>query len=137
MKADAKPFHFEFMTPEEIAEHQARLDKEMENGRKKAKYKSGIASGFFGALRYVFFTPLSIAANVVAVLSKFAGGILAVGMPYGAYRLYRAVVEIAGGAKFNDVEMWAVWLFVVTPFIAFLVDFVFSKIADFLKSNAG
>lgn len=137
MKPDVRPLHLEFMSPEEITECQARLDKEMEENRNKAKCRSGIASGFFGAVRYVVFTPLSIAANVVGVLSRFVGGIIAIGMPYGVYRLYRAIVEITGGAKFNELKLWAVWLFVVTPFIAFFVDFVFSKIADILESNAG
>ena len=84
-------------------------------------------------IKYIFYMPLSIAANVLSVLFKIAGSIASIGIPYGMYCLYKIILQLSNEVALSDInEAHFVFPFFLFPFIAFALSAIFEKVAHYL-----
>lgn len=83
-------------------------------------------------LKCMFFSPLSICTRVLATVCKIIGSISAIGMPYGIYNIYKTIVQVNEGIAFGDIECtkW-IAVFVILPFVAFALHYLFDKSSNY------
>lgn len=104
---------------------------------KKIERRSRITQSISNTLKYIFFKPLSIATMIISVVAKFCGFILALGMPYGLYCLYKVIEQIINNQPLGEENyVLFVLLFVLSPFIAYALNFLFEKLSDFFSDNS-
>jgi hypothetical protein len=103
---------------------------------KKLRRKNEVMSNIGHSAKYIFYTPIAIAANILSSIFKIGGGIAAVGMPYGIYCIYKTIVQLNAGIALEDIKQTTfVCLFVIFPFIAFALSLAFEKLSDYLTYN--
>ena len=114
----------------------AKMQEYINKYNKKMKKKDRIIGNIIHAVKYVFYTPLSIATNVVAVVFKIGGSLTAIGMPYGLYCAYKMIVQMRTGMKISEIEQTTfVCLFVIFPFTAFALSLAFQKLSEYFMYN--
>ena len=103
-------------TPEERARFERAIAEEnAKNARAEARRKSVLR--FF---KFVFFTPLIIALNIMGFVFKACGSIVAIGFPYGLWCVYKVIMQLREGIAFADISQTTfVYLFVIAPFVIF------------------
>lgn len=100
---------------------------------KGMRKKSAIFSSLINFLRYTIYIPIAIATNIISVAFKIGGSIAAIGIPYGIYCAYVTVKAMYSGISLGDIKQTTfVCLFLIFPFIAFALSFVFEKVTDYL-----
>ena len=78
-------------------------------------------------------TPISISLNVISAILKIAGSILAVGLPFGIYFLYKIIVQLHNGIPFAEVsDKTFTLLFFIFPFTAFFFHYITKKLSEIL-----
>ena len=111
-------------------ETQAVLDKiNAEVEREKALQKAALV-----AVRGIFFPPLAIMFRVISFVSKAAGGVAAIGLPYGLYSLYKVALQLFNGVVLTDAThtLYA-GILGIFPFIAFFITYVATGLANRLS----
>ena len=117
-------------TEEERREQQAYIDKYNEKLHRKWERNAAIGH----SIKYVIFTPVIIALNIVTMIFKLVGGIASIGLPYGLYCVYKTIVQMNAGMALADIKQTTfVCLFVILPFTAFAIAMLSEKLADFLE----
>lgn len=111
-------------------EEQAKYQMMIAADYRKCQRREAIKSEIRKALRYIVFTPFSIAANVLSLILKIVGSILSIGLPYGLIQLYRAIYAALKGKEMTDSYAVPIVLFFVLPFIALFASWVCAKFAD-------
>jgi len=118
-----------YLSEAERRETEEYIERYNEKLRKKDEVHSSI--GRF--IKYVLFTPLAIAANVVSMVFRVGGSIAAVGIPYGLYCIYKTIEQISAGRTIYEIKQTTfVCLFIIFPFTAFAVSFIFDKLSEYL-----
>lgn len=118
---------------EQHEENIRRAEKSVKRERKIYERNQEIARCF----RVVFFTPLSIAFNVISIVAKLIGSIASIGMPYGVYCIYKVYISLKGGMAFSQIHsMMFVWLFIALPVAAFLIHFIADKLHHYFFRNS-
>lgn len=103
---------------------------------KKLHKKNETMSNIGRSAKYIFYTPIAIAASILSSVFKIGGGIAAIGMPYGIYCIYKTIVQLSAGIALEDIKQTTfVCLFVIFPFIAFALSLAFEKLSDYLTYN--
>lgn len=103
---------------------------------KKLRRRNEVISSIIHSLKYIFFTPLSIAANVTSIVFKIGGSITAIGIPYGIFCAYKTIEQLHAGVTFHDIKQTTfVCLFVIFPFAAFFFSLVFEKLSNYLSDH--
>lgn len=98
------------------------------NYNKKLHKRNEVISSIAHYVKYVFFTPLAIATNIISVIFKVGGSVASIGIPYGIYCVY-----LNEGIAFGDIKQTTfVCSFVIFPFIAFALSLLFEKLSDYL-----
>lgn len=123
----------EIVPPNELAAIRAKAQRENYRRERRAE----IAEAAFRVIRFVFFTPLGIAARITAMLAKMIGYIFSIGLPFGIYYLYKAMNQFLSGNNLAAIEWDRAAFLVGIPFIAFLVSQLFDGAADLLEEHAG
>lgn len=87
---------------------------------------------FFRALRIIFFTPLSIVFKVISFVSRIAGVIASFVLFYGIYRGVVLYNEIDFMVKADIIsEIILIAKIIVFPFIAFLINYISTKLQEY------
>jgi hypothetical protein len=87
-------------------------------------------------LKCVVYSPLAIFCRIIAIVSKLAGTLSAICMPYGLYCIYKLILEIKSGVAFSQSEnLFEIAAFVIFPFIAFGLYYLFDKASFYFESN--
>lgn len=109
-------------------EKQREVRKLFEQHQEKENKKQLRKNRTVSFIKFMLCSPLAICTRVLAVLSKFIGSISAIGMPYGIYCIYKTIVQVKEGMVLGDIESkkW-ITVFVIFPFIAFALHYVFDK----------
>jgi len=103
---------------------------------KKLRRNNSIISSIAQSIKYVVYTPLTIAANVVSVVFRIGGSITAIGIPYGLYCGYKTIVLLNAGVALEDIKQTTfVCLFLIFPFTAYAISLAFQKLSDYLSYN--
>lgn len=103
---------------------------------KKLQRRNETISEIVHCIKYVVYTPLSIATNIISVIFKIGGSVAAVGIPYGFYCTYKMVKQLLAGISFGDIKQTTfVCLFAIFPFIAFALSLLFEKMSDYFTYN--
>lgn len=119
-------------TERERREHQAYIDKYNEKLHRKWERNAAIGH----SIKYVLFTPIIIALNIVNMILKFVGSIASIGLPYGLYCVYKTVIQMNAGMALTDIKQTTfVCLFAILPFTAFALAMLSEKLADVLERN--
>ena len=100
---------------------------------KKLHKRNEVISNIAHYVKYVFYTPLAIATNIISVIFKIGGSVASIGIPYGVYCVYKTIVQLKAGIAFEDIKQTTfVCLFIIFPFIAFALSLLFEKVSDYL-----
>ena len=119
-----------FVSEEERKKMQEYVDKYREKERGKDEVKGKL----FHAVRYVIYTPISIATHILSCAFKFAGYITSIGLPYGVYCTYKTIVQLKAGVPLAEIRQTTfVCLFVIFPFTAFALNLVLDKLSEYLE----
>lgn len=97
------------------------------NYNKKLHKRNEVISSIAHYVKYVFFTPLAIATNIISVIFKVCGSVASIGIPYGIYCIY-----INAGIAFGDIKPTTFVCLFIFPFIAFALSLLFEKLSDYL-----
>lgn len=124
--------NIKYMSTEEAAEAQKYIEEYNAKLQKKFKRQRNI-SNFF---KCMFFSPLAICTRIVASILRLIGCILAIGMPYGIYCIYKTAEQLVSGVSYVDIEhtKWIVPLFIL-PFVLFGIYYLLDKLADYFDFN--
>ena len=127
----ASDYNFDFKIGDEKTrlEHQKYIDEIMAVKRAKWKRQEDIAC----VVKNILFTPIILAANLLSMLTKGCGTLLAFGLPYGIYCAYKAVMQLRSGVAISEISgtKSIIW-FLLMPFVAFAVSALLEKFADWL-----
>lgn len=83
-------------------------------------------------LATIFFTPLSIACNVISILSRVAATFLSMGIPYGIYCGYKVFIQMREGISFFETtHRFFFIVFIVFPFAGLLLHVIFRRLYIF------
>lgn len=117
-----------------VSERERReMQNYINNYNKKLHKRNEVLSSIAHYVKYVFYTPLAIATNIISVIFKVGGSVASIGIPYGIYCVYKTIVQLKTGIAFGDIKQTTfVYLFVIFPFIAFALSLLFEKLSDYL-----
>lgn len=117
-----------------VSERERReMQNYINNYNKKLHKRNEVLSSIAHYVKYVFYTPLAIATNIISVIFKVGGSVASIGIPYGIYCVYKTIVQLKAGIAFGDIKQTTfVCLFVISPFIAFALSLLFEKLSDYL-----
>lgn len=103
---------------------------------KKIRKENEFINKIIDALKYIFFTPLSIATELLSIILKFIGSVTAMGIPYGVYCLYKTIVLLKQNIPLNDIKQFNYALtFLLCPFISFAMSLMFEKLSNYFSYN--
>lgn len=117
-----------------VSERERReMQNYINNYNKKLHKRNEVLSSIAHYVKYVFYTPLAIATNIISVIFKVGGSVASIGIPYGIYCVYKTIVQLKTGIAFGDIKQTTfVCLFVIFPFSAFALSLLFEKLSDYL-----
>lgn len=120
-------------TPIVISEEEKRRGEIIvEAYNRKLEKRNKRNSAITGVLKFTFFSPLAIATHIISIILKIIGTITAIGLPYGLYCVYEVIRQLVDGKSITEIEQTGfVCLFVLIPFVAFLISGLTEKLADF------
>ena len=103
----------------------------------KSEYKRLRIKAILRVPKIIFFSPLAIACRVMCVASRIVGTVSAIGLPYGAYCVYKVAAQmIEGAALFETTHFYQLCIFFVLPFVAFFFFWLFQTLYSFFRENS-
>ena len=99
-----------------VSERERReMQNYINNYNKKLHKRNEVLSSIAHYVKYVFYTPLAIATNIISVIFKVGGSVASIGIPYGIYCVYKTIVQLKTGIAFGDIKQTTfVCLFVIS-----------------------
>lgn len=127
-----KAGYIEIPSDEELNKRQMKREREA----KRKEKKSIVKNSFFGGLRTIVCTPLSIAFHAVSFVSKGIGYISSFGLIAGVYYLYQSFSALFKGVPFAEVDTFGkAFSFIIFPFIAYGISVVTEKVWLYLEAK--
>ena len=87
-------------------------------------------------IAFVLFMPFVISFKVLAILLRYGGAALSLGLPYGLYCLYQTVVQLRAGTALVDISQTPpACVFAIAPFVVFTLSMLLEKLADVMENQ--
>ena len=107
--------------------------KYLQNNLGKINRRIQITESIKQCLKFMICTPLSISLDAISAILKIVGSLLAIGLPVGAYYLYKVIIQLHNGVPFAEVnDKTLTLLFFIFPFTAFFFHYITKKLSEIL-----